>query len=95
MNSLPRSNDSISLDLRRDKSYGILRCLYLYLVVYLKRNKHNLYFPSQFQLLDSRDLKISGVVDEASGQKLDFSVAEPGFVGSKVEIKLPTSSEKM
>ena len=46
-------------------------------------------------LLDSRDLQISGVVDEASGQKLDFSVAEPGFVGSKVEVKLPTSSEKM
>ena len=46
-------------------------------------------------MLDSRDLKISGVVDESTGQKLDFSVAEPGFVGSKVEIKLPTSSEKM
>ena len=44
-------------------------------------------------LLDSHDLKIGGVVDEATGQKLDFSVAEPGFVGSKVEIKLPTSSE--
>ena len=53
------------------------------------------HFPSQFQLLDSRDLKIGGVVDEATGQKLDFSVAEPGFVGSKVEVKLPTSTEKM
>ena len=47
------------------------------------------------KVLDSSDLKIGGVVDEATGQKLDFSVAEPGFVGSKVEVKLPTSSDKM
>ena len=59
------------------------------------RNSLSEYLSLKFQLLDSRDLKISGVVDEASGQKLDFSVAEPGFVGSKVEVKLPTSSGKM
>lgn len=45
-----------------------------------------------FKFLDSRDLKITKVVDDASGQQLKFSVADPGYVGSKVEIDLPTSS---
>lgn len=33
--------------------------------------------------------------DEATGQELGFSVAEPGYAGSKVEVDLPDSSSKV
>ena len=32
--------------------------------------------------------------DEASGKELEFTVAEPGYVGSKVEVALPDNDEK-
>ena len=44
-----------------------------------------------FQILDSRYLVIDSVADEASGNELDFNVAEEGYVGSKVVIQLPKS----
>ena len=46
-----------------------------------------------FQILDSRDLKISKARYEATGEELDFTVGEPGYVGAKVEVKLPTTTE--
>ena len=46
------------------------------------------------KLLDSRDLSIKEVRDDATGQKLEFSVEEPGYVGSKVEITLPNTDSK-
>ena len=45
------------------------------------------------QLLDARHLDISKVVDDADGEALDFHVGEEGYVGSKLEIKLPVSTE--
>jgi hypothetical protein len=37
---------------------------------------------------------IDSVTEESTGQKLDFEVGEEGYVGSKVEIKLPKSDAK-
>ena len=49
-----------------------------------------------FQLLDSLDLNIHHVLDEASGQKLNIVVGDPvKYIGSKVEITLPVSNESL
>ena len=44
------------------------------------------------QILDSNDLVIHGAIDESTGEKLDFVLSEKGFVGSKLQIKLPSSN---
>jgi len=47
-----------------------------------------------FQLLDSKDLKISKVTDHGSGEALEFSVGEQTTTfGSQLEIKLPSTKE--
>jgi hypothetical protein len=47
-----------------------------------------------FQLLDSKDLNIIKVTDHGSGQVLEFSVGENiSTLGSKLEIKLPSTME--
>jgi hypothetical protein len=47
-----------------------------------------------FQLLDSKDLKIIKITDHGSGQVLEFSVGESvRNLGSKLEIKLPSSKD--
>jgi leukotriene-A4 hydrolase len=45
-------------------------------------------------VLDSSDLKIHSATEESTGRALDFTVADPGFVGSKVVVKLPTTTDK-
>ena len=45
------------------------------------------------QVLDSRDLNIRSARYEATGENLEVTVGEPGYVGSKVEVKLPATDE--
>ena len=45
-------------------------------------------------VLDARDLTITKVTEESSGQTLEFSYGSPSGFGEKVEIKLPKSGEK-
>ena len=45
-------------------------------------------------ILDARGLNISGAVDFATGQKLNFKLYEEDYVGSKLEVQLPTSKDK-
>ena len=47
-----------------------------------------------FQILDSRQLEIDSVADAATGEKLEHTVGEEGYVGSKVEIQLPKNNDK-
>ena len=49
-----------------------------------------------FQLLDSLDLNIHRVSEEATGKQLDFVVGDPEkYIGSKVEVTLPASNESL
>merc|ERR1711953_1288552 len=45
-------------------------------------------------VLDARDLTITKVTEESSGQTLEFSYGSPSGFGEKLEIKLPAGSEK-
>jgi hypothetical protein len=47
-----------------------------------------------FQVLDSKDLNISKIIDHVSEQALEFSMSETTALGSKLEIKLPSTKEK-
>jgi len=48
-----------------------------------------------YQILDVREITIENITDKASGQHLTYTVGEPELAfGSKLEIKLPTTSEK-
>lgn len=40
-------------------------------------------------ILDSRDLDIQKVTNEEGGENLEFNVGPEGYVGSKLEIRLP------
>ena len=45
-------------------------------------------------ILDARNLTVSKVFEEPSGQTLDFTYGSPSGFGEKFEIKLPAGSEK-
>jgi len=45
--------------------------------------------------LDGRSLSIDQAVEESSGEGLEVTVGDEGYVGSKVQIKLPSTVEKM
>jgi hypothetical protein len=47
-----------------------------------------------FKILDSRGLNIKAVIDQSNGQKLDYSIGEEGYVGSKLEVTLPITKDK-
>ena len=52
--------------------------------------------PSANQvILDSRGLNIKSINDEINGQKLDFVLHDEGYVGSKLEINLPTTESSL
>ena len=44
--------------------------------------------------MDARGLSIKKIFDMNSGQELDYIIHKEGFVGSKLEIMLPTSNRK-
>ncbi len=47
------------------------------------------------QILDSRDLDIRSAADAVTKQRLEFTVGDAAdFMGSKVEVKLPSSEGK-
>ena len=46
-------------------------------------------------VLDSRDLSINKVFSEETGESLDFTVGPGGYVGSKLEIRLPNESSRL
>ena len=46
-------------------------------------------------ILDSRELLLESIVDDSNGAKLDFTVHPEDYVGSKLEIALPKSNDKM
>ena len=51
---------------------------------------------SKFQFLDSLDLSIHRVLEEPTGQQLDFVVGDSKkYVGSKLEVKLTLSNERL
>jgi hypothetical protein len=39
-------------------------------------------------------LIIYSVTDESSGEKLDYQIFEPGYAGSKIEIRIPKSGNE-
>ena len=45
-------------------------------------------------ILDSRAITIKSIVDDATGQKLEFKLHEEDYVGSKLEVQLPNSKDK-
>ena len=44
--------------------------------------------------MDARGLNIRKIFDMKSGKELDYILHKEGFVGSKLEIMLPTSNRK-
>ena len=46
-------------------------------------------------ILDARGLNINSFVDDSNGAKLDFKLYPEDYVGSKLEVALPNSNEKI
>ena len=46
-------------------------------------------------ILDARGMKIASAVDDSNGANLDFVVHPEDYVGSKMEVDLPKSTEKV
>ena len=46
-------------------------------------------------LLDVRGLTIRSINDDSTGQVLKYTVHPEGYVGSKLEVQLPSSKDKM
>ena len=46
-------------------------------------------------ILDARGMKIASAVDDSNGANLDFVIHPEDYVGSKMEVPLPKSTEKV
>ena len=50
---------------------------------------------AQEVVLDARGLNIKSISDNATGQNLKYTVHEEGYIGSKLDIELPVSEDKI
>ena len=57
---------------------------------------HRTIFHSKiiYQVLDSRDLNVTKAINEETGELLDFKLGPKGYVGSKLEIRLPNKNSR-